>query len=131
MGVYWDSSPQLSQNSAEVEKRRTQTSQRGFKSTPRVASVNTETGELKKTQQTNRGPDWSVTICIPHLIFNQRRISGFKPQLVRNSASYKNHLPNVSRDGDTAGDQTQARRSRAHRSRCGSLSSFKGQEELR
>lgn len=48
MGVYWDSSPRLSQNSAEVEKRRTQTSQRGFKSIPRVAFVNTETGELKK-----------------------------------------------------------------------------------
>lgn len=112
-------------------KKDGQTSQRGFQSIPRVAFVNTETGELKKNKQTNRGPDWSVTICIPHLIFNQRRIFGFKPQLVRNSASYKNHLPNMSRDRDTAGDQTQARHSRAHRSRCSSLSSFKGQEELR
>lgn len=89
IGVYWDSSPQLSRNSAEVEQREAQTSQRGFKSIPRVAFVNTETGELKKTKQTNRGPDWSVAICIPHLIFNQGRISSFKPQLVRNSASYK------------------------------------------
>lgn len=79
--------------------------------------LNTETGELKKKkqpQQTNREDVARVSPSASHiLIFNQCRSSSFKTQLARNTESYKNHLPNMSRDGNTAGDQTQERHSRA------------------
>lgn len=97
--------------------RKKDTSQWGFKSMPLVASQH-RNRELKKKkkqpQQTNREDVAGVSPSASHiLIFNQRRSSSFKPQLARNTESYKNHLPNMSRDGNTAGHQTQERHSRA------------------
>lgn len=87
-----------------------------------------ESFKKKKKKQTNREDVTGVSPSASHVWSSiNAQAPALKPSWSENAASYKNHLPDMSRDGATAGDQTPARHSRAHRARFIGLSSFKGE----